>query len=111
MDGANYSDMRKVAAEKQGLDLEAWRKREGLTYLALSLRIGAVSPRQARSWALGLERPSATALDRITHATNGHVTIYAMHQRRLAWEQRNIIPVADTDIPAVETAGGRASSR
>jgi hypothetical protein len=78
-----------------GLDLEQWRKKEGLSYEGLAFRIGALSGRQARAWALGLERPSATVIERITAATNWEVTVHAMHTRRLAWEQRNAVPIKE----------------
>jgi transcriptional regulator with XRE-family HTH domain len=99
-----------------GLDLEAWRLREGLTYAQLADRIDASSPRQARAWALGLERPSAAATDRILTASLGAVTVHAMHRRRLEWERQHAkpietVPSASSPAPEAVPAPGRPRTR
>lgn len=87
MNSIESSDIRDSSTAE--LDLEGWRRKEGLTYAELAVRIGATNARQARAWALGLERPRAIAIERIVGATGGEVTVHAMHVRRLAWERRN----------------------
>jgi alkylated DNA nucleotide flippase Atl1 len=82
------SGRRRAVVEGVGVDLESFRVARDLTYRELARMVGARSPRQARGWAIGAEWPqTAVALDRIVTGTDGAVSIFAMHQRRLAWER------------------------
>ena len=75
------------------MDLESYKQAEGMTWHQVAMLIGATSPRQARAWALGSERPSSCRADHIETVTQGRVTVHAMHLRRLAWERANKRPV------------------
>lgn len=81
----------------EGLDLEAFRVREGLTYERLAADIGVAHASQARRYAMGERWPDPDILDRIVAVTEGAVSILAMHRRRAAWlrEHRGIrrVPV------------------
>lgn len=81
----------------EGLDLEAFRVREGLTYERLAAEIGVGRASQARRYAMGERWPDPDILDRIVAVTEGAVSILAMHRRRAAWlrEHRGIrrVPV------------------
>lgn len=82
------SGRRAAVVDGVGVDLETYRVGEDLTYRELAELVGAKSPRQVRGWAIGEEWPqSAVTLDRIVTATDGRVSIFAMHQRRLEWER------------------------
>jgi len=71
-----------------GVDLETFRVERDLTYRELAEMVGARSPRQARGWAIGEEWPqTAAAIDRIVTGSDGRVSVFAMHQRRLEWER------------------------
>lgn len=62
-------------------DLEAYRKRQGLSYQALADLIGVSQAKQARDYALGHRWPrDASVLDTIASRTG--VSIAAMHKRR-----------------------------
>ena len=65
-------------------DLEAYRRDKGLSYRKLGALIGCNHAGQTRSWALGEVWPDADKLQRIVEATQGAVTVDAMHRRRLA---------------------------
>jgi DNA-binding transcriptional regulator YdaS (Cro superfamily) len=89
------------------VDLEAYRVEQKLTWQELAARIGAKSAGQAQNWAQGEVRPSARRLDAIVKATGGRVSIFAMHQRRLAWERQNLQPMAVVEAVAGDvTTGG-----
>lgn len=62
-------------------DLEAFRRRQGLSYQALADLIGVSQAKQARDYALGHRWPrDASVLDNIALKTG--VSIAAMHKRR-----------------------------
>lgn len=71
------------------LDLEAWRKREGLTYDALGVMIGVHPATQVTRYAVGARWPDPDLIDRIAAATGGEVTLFALHRRRAAWLREN----------------------
>ena len=66
------------------LDLEQYRRAMGLTYQGLADILGLTQNRHAMRWALGEAWPDADKLQRIVEATQGVVTVDAMHRRRLA---------------------------
>ena len=66
------------------LDLEEYRRTKGLTYWELAELLGLTQNRHAMRWALGESWPDADKLQRIVEATQGAVTVDAMHRRRLA---------------------------
>lgn len=68
-----------------GMDLEEYRRIEGLTYEELAERLGVPQSRQALAYARGEMWPGTERLQTILERTGGRVTILAMHQRRLAW--------------------------
>lgn len=71
-----------------GVDLEAYKDEERLSWAQLAIRVGARDKRQVIAWAKGSERPqSAEAVERIGSGTNGRVTVWAMHRKRLVWER------------------------
>lgn len=66
-----------------GLDLEAYRREQNLTYRDIAERIGVSTPTRARMYALGEVWPrDPEVLDRIVEMSGGAVTIEAMHRRR-----------------------------
>lgn len=65
-------------------DLEEYRRASGLTYEKLSQQLGLSHRRRAMAYALGEVWPDADKLQRIVEATQGVVTVEAMHRRRLA---------------------------
>lgn len=69
------------------VDLEVYRMEAGLTWGALADLIGASSPRQARAWAKGIERPDAERIEVIVRATGGRVSVFDLHRKRLAYER------------------------
>lgn len=68
-----------------GLDLEAFRVREGLTYEKLAADIGVATASQARRYAMGERWAGPDVIDRIVAVTDGVVSVLAMHRRRAAW--------------------------
>lgn len=67
-------------------DLEAFRKRAGLSYQALADLIGLSQAKQAREYALGHRWPrDASVLDTIALKTG--VSIAAMHKRRNEYQR------------------------
>lgn len=70
-------------------DLEMWREREGLAYEALGQIIGVSSAAQVRRYCIGERWPDPDVIERVTAATGGEVTVYALHRRRAAWMQAN----------------------
>ncbi len=70
------------------MDLEAWRKSQGLVYRDVAELIGASSPGKARQYALGGSWPREDQLARILDRCSG-IDLFAMHQRRLEWVRQN----------------------
>lgn len=66
------------------MDLETFRRAEKLSYRAIGALIGVNHAGQTREWCLGKVWPDADKLQRIVEATQGVVTVDAMHRRRLA---------------------------
>ena len=66
------------------MDLETYRKSKKLSYRSLGAALGVHHPGQMRAWALGTVWPDADKLQRIVEATQGVVTVDALHRRRLA---------------------------
>lgn len=81
------------------MDLEDWRKSNGLRYLDLAALIGAAEPGHARRYALGESWPREDRLDVILTKCPG-VDLFSMHQRRLAWVRENKRDVAVVSVPA-----------
>lgn len=77
--------MTTAAVLKQDLDLDAWRRREGLTWERLAEAIEVQGAAMARRYALGERWPDPETLDRIEAVSHGDVTVLAMHLRRKAW--------------------------
>lgn len=67
------------------LDLEEWRKEQGLTYEALAEALCVSNASRARAYALGIERPPSEVVERILRISDGRVGLLAMHQRRMAY--------------------------
>lgn len=81
------------------MDLETYRTANGLTWAALADLIGASSPRQARAWALGEERPDEMRIAHIETVTGGVVSVHAQHRKRLEWERQNKRPLVNGKRP------------
>jgi hypothetical protein len=92
-------------------DLDTWRRTRGLTWSEIAGLIGASSPRQARAWGLGIERPSATQQARIAERTGGAVSVFVMHRVRLAWEREHRRPMGRVPRRAERTPRRRRPVR
>lgn len=89
------------------MDLEEWRKSNGLLYRDLASLIGATEPGHARRYALGESWPRADRLEVILKQCPG-VDLFAMHQRRLAWVRAHerVVPgltVRGSDVDSVSS--------
>ena len=71
------------------MDLEQYRLAEKLSYDQLAVHIGIPQGRQARAYALGESQPGTERMEEILRATNGSVSVFAMHRRRLDWLRTN----------------------
>jgi hypothetical protein len=74
---------------QSGLDLEAFRVREGLTYDQLAAGIGVPHASQARRYAMGERWPDPDVMDRVVAYSDGAVSVLAMHIRRTKWVREN----------------------
>lgn len=67
------------------MDLEAYRKAEGLTYDQLAKLMGVHSVSQMRRLALGEELLKDMRLEKAIEISGGMVTAFAVHQRRIGF--------------------------
>jgi transcriptional regulator with XRE-family HTH domain len=73
------------------MDLEEYRVAESLTYEDLAARLGLSHRVVAREYALGKRWPNAVRLQGLLDATASTVTVEAMHRRRLAFLDSQIV--------------------
>lgn len=100
-------DVPTMAKAAFDIDLEQYRQTHGLTWAEVAIRIGATGPRQAQAWATGAERPgSAEKLEAIERATDGQVTVNAMHRKRLEYERQHPRVVSVVPLRGAESASG-----
>lgn len=91
------------------MDLEQFRQSKGLSYKALAelLGLAASNKRRAQSYAIGETWPPADRIEEIISATDGQVTLDALHQRRLQWLKENnkisLPPNSDADAEGDES--------
>ena len=71
------------------MDLEAYRRANGLSYRKLAEHLAISQGRRAMAIAKGECWPDADRLADIVARTDGKVTIEAMHERRLRWLVKN----------------------
>ncbi len=74
----------------QNMDLETWRKREGLSYQRLADLLGEGDQNTARRHALGIFWPAPERIEKIRKVSGGEVTLEAMHRRHLAWRNGQV---------------------
>ena len=69
----------------QELDLEQWREKEGLTYAKLAEVLDISTVAMAWRYANGEARLSDERIEYVLQVTNGEVSTYALHRRRMQW--------------------------
>lgn len=67
------------------MDLEAYRRLQGLSYAKLADALKISTARRAQAYARGECWPDADKLARVFSKTEGVVTLEGMFQRRLQW--------------------------
>lgn len=78
--------------DDRGIDLEAFRLREGMTFDGLAVAIGVSNASQARRYAIGERWPDPDVIERIEAVTDGAVTLFALHRRRAQWLREHGAP-------------------
>lgn len=90
-----------MRTEFTDLNLEEFRKGDGLTYAGLAVLLKLSDASHARRIALGLAWPASPAtIECIRQVSGGRVSIDAMHRLRLAeWRRVNGPPPGTPNLP------------
>lgn len=97
-----------LAEQAADLDLEEFRRAQGLSYRQLAELLGSSHASKTRDWAIGAARPEADQMEYIVQRTGGVVTVDAMHRRRLQWLREN----EKISVPLTSDAqGGESGDR
>ena len=67
------------------MDLEQYRVAAGLSYEGLAAALGMSNRQTVQRYCAGAMSPRTHALETILRRTNGQVSLYDMHRRRMAW--------------------------
>jgi hypothetical protein len=74
-----------------GIDLLEYAQKHRLTFVELAARLQIPQDRQVGAYARGESWPHALRLQDIVERTDGEVSVYKMHLRRLKWLRENAV--------------------